>query len=274
MMVIVVLYGWQDAERMQRNMEAQMEDDQETIQHTKVHIAFVKASSKGTGSLPWFHGGCCGGCESPYCSPHSGRCYETKNELYYYECDPSSRVPRPPNASRPTCCETCASAFCSPYSGGCYNAKDATCLQPSFRIPVSRFRRVQRPRAVSRFSLAADMEAQCEDQQKELAEVKAAAAKAQTELAERPAAVAEALPIFLYCNFSWTLQYRGYLSRTREHRKGGFATHMRVCHDLFVAAEPFRTCLSVEIFGDSETLRKMERWGLPIHKFCTRTVHR
>ncbi|CAE7032883.1 unnamed protein product, partial [Symbiodinium sp. KB8] len=53
----------------------------------------------------------------------------------------------------------------------------------------------------------------------------------------------------------------------------GFATHMRVCHDLFVAAEPFRTCLSVEIFGDSETLRQMERWGLPIHKFCTRTIH-
>mmetsp|Transcript_135377 Transcript_135377/g.191558 ORF Transcript_135377/g.191558 Transcript_135377/m.191558 type:complete len:202 (-) Transcript_135377:161-766(-) len=92
--------------------------------------------STRTGSLPWFHGGCCGGCESPYCSPHSGRCYETKNELYYYECDPSSRVPRPPNASRPTCCETCASAFCSPYSGGCYNAKDkyyyAECQQSAF----------------------------------------------------------------------------------------------------------------------------------------------
>ncbi|CAE7551927.1 unnamed protein product [Symbiodinium natans] len=76
--------------------------------------------------------------------------------------------------------------------------------------------------------------------------------------------------VFYRWHFSSDLQTQKVTELYRDFE--GFATHMQACHDLFIAAESLRTCLSVEVFGNSDTLQRMERWGLPIRKYCARDV--
>merc|ERR1711972_654789 len=69
---------------------------------------------------------CCGNCaRSPWCSPGSGSCYQSKNKDYYESCpvDPTP-APPPTPAPVPACCGNCAgSPWCSPGSGSCYQSK-------------------------------------------------------------------------------------------------------------------------------------------------------
>merc|ERR1711924_211769 len=86
----------------------------------------------------------CAGCGGPgYCSPRSGRCYDSKKKDYYETCGNASApepvappvpTPTPPEGTAPaSCCTTCSGkGYCSPVSGRCYDWKKrgyyATCF--------------------------------------------------------------------------------------------------------------------------------------------------
>ena len=75
------------------------------------------ASNSASGlKSSWPHPGCCNGCNSAFCSPQSGTCYNIKGKYYYLQCGAGPS----PAAS---CCNGCNTAFCSPQSGSCYNHK-------------------------------------------------------------------------------------------------------------------------------------------------------
>eukprot|EP00928_Gymnodinium_smaydae_P096846 TRINITY_DN8635_c0_g1_i3.p1 TRINITY_DN8635_c0_g1~~TRINITY_DN8635_c0_g1_i3.p1 ORF type:complete len:564 (-),score=62.18 TRINITY_DN8635_c0_g1_i3:280-1875(-) len=77
---------------------------------------------------------CCGKCSGqPFCSPKSGRCYDSKRSDYYDTCDIQPNDPGdasggnstlPVSPSVPACCGKCAGKpFCSPNSENCYEWK-------------------------------------------------------------------------------------------------------------------------------------------------------
>merc|ERR1712151_1141370 len=63
------------------------------------------------------HKACCQKCgDKGFCSPESGRCYDSKKKDYYFTCG----IP----AGAPSCCGNCgANTFCSHKSGNCYDSK-------------------------------------------------------------------------------------------------------------------------------------------------------
>ena len=68
----------------------------------------------------WQHAGCCNGCQTAFCSPQSGSCYDHKGKYYYLECESGSSSNSQP-APHADCCSYCLFGFCSPQSGLCYD---------------------------------------------------------------------------------------------------------------------------------------------------------
>ena len=74
----------------------------------------------------WQHAGCCNGCNTAFCSPQSGSCYDYKGKYYYLECGSGSSPQGSLPAAQPhaDCCDSCSgSSYCSPASGTCYASK-------------------------------------------------------------------------------------------------------------------------------------------------------
>ena len=86
-----------------------------TVKSNSLNASIASNSASGLKSS-WPHPGCCNGCNSAFCSPQSGTCYNIKGKYYYLQCGAGPS----PAAS---CCNGCNTAFCSPQSGSCYNHK-------------------------------------------------------------------------------------------------------------------------------------------------------
>eukprot|EP00438_Fugacium_kawagutii_P025144 Skav208298 [mRNA] locus=scaffold897:192040:192750:+ [translate_table: standard] len=82
-------------------------------------------TNSSSGKSSWPHGGCCDGCNTAFCSPKSGTCYNHKGKYYYYQCTADVY----PTAS---CCRYCSTEFCSPQSQKCYNYKEFSYLETCF----------------------------------------------------------------------------------------------------------------------------------------------
>lgn len=91
--------------------------DQSLLQTTSRRFQVMAKRHEGEETQP----ACCSACAGKaYCSPGSGRCYDSKKKDYYAKCgkEPTEEE------TQQTCCSACAGkAYCSPGSGRCYDWK-------------------------------------------------------------------------------------------------------------------------------------------------------